>query len=179
MLSINQWIFNTIICQTLFDEFAEKIQMSCTRGRSSSSLVPAYTQGEITCFRISQTWRKHGTPCSRYVYVLRKRERFKSTWFRHVSGTEMPSHVSVKFKPADFRCCSFPPCFCKRICSCLLHLLKATQDGFLNNNIVTSKRRATYSCSRRKYLTSHFVKWQTCFRNETSTETWQKRVSEA
>ena len=50
---------------------------------------------------------------------------------------------------------------------------------FLNNNIVTSKRRTTWSCSHRKYLTSHLVKWQTCFRNETSTETWQKRVSEA
>ena len=29
------------------------------------------TQGEITCFRISETWRKHATPCFRYVYVLR------------------------------------------------------------------------------------------------------------
>ena len=37
------------------------------------------TQGEITCFRISETWRKHATPCFRYVYVLRKREKFKST----------------------------------------------------------------------------------------------------
>ena len=27
------------------------------------------TQGEITCFRISETWRKHATPCFRYVYV--------------------------------------------------------------------------------------------------------------
>ena len=31
-------------------------------------------QDEITCFRISETWRKHATPCFRYVYVLRKRE---------------------------------------------------------------------------------------------------------
>ena len=27
------------------------------------------TQDEITCFRISETWRKHATPCFRYVYV--------------------------------------------------------------------------------------------------------------
>ena len=26
-------------------------------------------QDEITCFRISETWRKHATPCFRYVYV--------------------------------------------------------------------------------------------------------------
>ena len=25
------------------------------------------TQDEITCFRISETWRKHATPCFRYV----------------------------------------------------------------------------------------------------------------
>ena len=29
----------------------------------------AYAQDEITCFRISETWRKHATPCFRYVYV--------------------------------------------------------------------------------------------------------------
>ena len=28
-----------------------------------------WTQDEITCFRISETWRKHATPCFRYVYV--------------------------------------------------------------------------------------------------------------
>ena len=27
------------------------------------------SQDEITCFRISETWRKHTTPCFRYVYV--------------------------------------------------------------------------------------------------------------
>ena len=27
------------------------------------------SQDEITCFRISETWRKHATPCFRYVYV--------------------------------------------------------------------------------------------------------------
>ena len=32
------------------------------------------SQDEITCFRISETWRKHATPCFRYVYLLRKRE---------------------------------------------------------------------------------------------------------
>ena len=89
------------------------------------------SQGEISCFRISETWRKHATPCFRYVYVLRKCEKCKSTWFRHVSGTEMPSHVSVIFKPPDFRCCSFPSCFCKRICSCLLHLPKHKREMVL------------------------------------------------
>ena len=29
-----------------------------------------FSQGEITCFHISETWRKH-------VYVLRKRAKFK------------------------------------------------------------------------------------------------------
>ena len=32
------------------------------------------SQDEITCFRISETWRKHATQCFRYVCVLRKRE---------------------------------------------------------------------------------------------------------
>ncbi len=35
--------------------------------------------------------------------------------FRHVSGTEMPMHVSVMFMSADFYCCLFPLRFCKRI----------------------------------------------------------------
>ena len=30
---------------------------------------PTHTQDEITCFRISETCRKHATPCFRYVYV--------------------------------------------------------------------------------------------------------------
>ena len=34
-----------------------------------------HAQDEITCFRISETWRKHATPCFRYVYVLRLRKR--------------------------------------------------------------------------------------------------------
>ena len=51
------------------------------------SMVPLY-------LRLAETWK------------------FKSAWFRHVSGTEMSSHVSVIFKPAHFRCCSFPSCFC-------------------------------------------------------------------
>ena len=37
---------------------------------------------------------------------------------------KLPSHVSAMFKPADFRYCAFPSCFCKRIYSCLLHLPK-------------------------------------------------------
>ena len=68
------------------------------------------------CLRLTETWK------------------LKSTCFRHVNGTEMPSHVSVIFKPAHFRRCSFPSCFCKRICSFLLHLTKTqTRDGSLNN----------------------------------------------
>ena len=54
-----------------------------------SSMVPLY-------IRLAETWK------------------LKSAWFRHVSGTEMSSHVSVIFKPADFRCSSFPSCFCKQ-----------------------------------------------------------------
>ena len=37
--------------------------------RTRSLVVCAATQDEITCFRISETWRKHATPCFRYVYV--------------------------------------------------------------------------------------------------------------
>ena len=29
----------------------------------------SYSQEEITCFRISETWLKHATPCFRYVYL--------------------------------------------------------------------------------------------------------------
>ena len=43
--------------------------------RRRSLVVCAATQDEITCFRISETWRKHATPCFRYVYVLRLRKR--------------------------------------------------------------------------------------------------------
>ena len=43
-------------------------------GTYSYLLGAAPTQDEITCFRISETWRKHATPCFRYVYVLWKRE---------------------------------------------------------------------------------------------------------
>ena len=43
--------------------------------RTRSLVVCAATQDEITCFRISETWRKHATPCFRYVYVLRLRKR--------------------------------------------------------------------------------------------------------
>ena len=34
----------------------------------------SYSQDEIACFRISETWRKHAAPWFRYIYVLRKRE---------------------------------------------------------------------------------------------------------
>ena len=68
--------------------------------------------------------------------------KFKSAGFCHISRTEMSSHVSVIFKPADFRCCWFPWCFCKRICSCLLHLPKHKREMVLwitmNLNILTS-----------------------------------------
>ena len=52
-----------------------------------------FPQDEITCFRISETWRKHAISCFRYIYVSRKRENSSATLFRHVSGTEIPSHV--------------------------------------------------------------------------------------
>ena len=90
------------------------------------TLSLSLSQDEITCSRISETWRKHAIPWFRYIYVSRKRENSSATLFRHVSGTEMPSHVSAIFKLADFRYCSFPSCFCKRICSCLLHLYQNT-----------------------------------------------------
>ena len=97
----------------------------------------------------SYFWNVAETCSSMVLLYLRLAEtwKFKSAWLRHVSGTEMPSHVSVIFKPADFRCCSFPSCFCKRICSCLLHLPKHKREMVLwttmNLNILTSRRRAT------------------------------------
>ena len=33
------------------------------------SSIQTQAQDEITCFRISETWRKHATTCFRYVYV--------------------------------------------------------------------------------------------------------------
>ena len=40
----------------------------------------------------------------------------------------MLSHLSAIFKLADFRCCAFPSCFCKRIFICLLHLQKHKRE---------------------------------------------------
>ena len=59
--------------------------------------------------------------------------------FRHVSGTEMSSHVSVIFKSGRFRCCSFPLCFRKRIFNILVEPLqrKQTDDGFVHLTILT------------------------------------------
>ena len=64
--------------------------------------------------------------------------KFKSTWFRH---------VSVIFKLAEFRRCSFPSCFCERIYSCLLRLPKHKREMVLwttmNLSILTSRRWTT------------------------------------
>ena len=46
---------------------------------------------------------------------------------RHVSGTEMSTHVSVIFKSGRFRCCSFPLCFRKRIFNILVESLQRKQ----------------------------------------------------
>ena len=98
-------------------------------------------------------WNVAETCSSMVLLHLRLAEtcKFKSTWFCHVSGTEMPSHVSVIFKQAYFRCCSFPSCFCKRICSCLLHLPKHKHEMVLwttmNLNSLTSRRRTTAAAS--------------------------------
>ena len=53
-------------------------------------VVCAATQDEITCFRISETWRKHATPCFRYVYVLRLRKRC----IRHETGNGNTGYLS-------------------------------------------------------------------------------------
>ena len=42
--------------------------------------------------------------------------------FRHVSGTEMSTHVSVIFKSGRSRCSSFPLCFCNGFLIPLLNL---------------------------------------------------------
>ena len=105
-----------------------------------------YTQDAIT---FPYFWSVAETCNSMFPLCLRLAEtwKLKSTWFRHISGTEMPSHVSVIFKPADFRRFSFPSCFCKRICSCLVHLPKHKGKIVLwttmNLNILTSRRRTT------------------------------------
>ena len=58
------------ICQM---KYGEKSRWTCLMLFSN---VPMFsfsylklTQDEITCFRISETWWKHATPCFRYVYV--------------------------------------------------------------------------------------------------------------
>jgi len=56
------------------------------------------------------------------VYVIMSR-------FRHVSGTEMPIHVSVMFMWADFYCCLFPLRFCKRI-SAVVCFRYVSANGF-------------------------------------------------
>ena len=73
------------------------------------------------CFRISETLAE--TCNSMFPLCLRLADtwKFKSTWFRH---------ISVIFKPADFRRCWFPSCFCKRIRTCLLHLPKHNARRF-------------------------------------------------
>ena len=61
-------------CASFSDFF---IQFSKAHGFSSLSVVFTQSiqqdldvaQDEITCFRISGTWRKHATPCFHYVYV--------------------------------------------------------------------------------------------------------------
>ena len=116
-------------------------------------------QDEITCFRISETWRKHAIPCFRYVYVLRKREnwslRDSVTFPEQKCQVTFPSYLSQQISAVvRFRHVSanvFP-------LVCYIYQ-NTTQDGSLNNNSLTSRRRttdaATWSAS-----TSHFVKWQ-------------------
>ena len=62
--------------------------------------LTASTQDEITCFRISETWRKHSTPCFRYVYVLWKREnsslRDSVTFPERKCQITFPSFLSVQ-----------------------------------------------------------------------------------
>ena len=92
-------------------------------------------QDEITCFRISETWRKHAIPWFRYIYVSRKRENSSATLFRHVSGTEMPSHVSTIFKLADFLFFCFHRVSANGFAVvCYIYTKTQTRDGSLNNN---------------------------------------------
>ena len=99
-------------------------------------LVHGFSQDEIICFRISETWRKHATPCFRYVYV--KVVRFRcirsngNARKRHETGngnTGYPScfrngltcfcHVSVygflRFRPV------FPVDLLLPLCAIILH----------------------------------------------------------
>ena len=66
------------------------------------------TQDEITCIRISETWRKHATPCFRYVYV-------KVVWFRCIrsNGNARKRHETCDGNtryPSCFR--NGLTCFC-------------------------------------------------------------------
>ena len=107
-----------------------KVSLSCFDDKR-------HAQDEFACFRISETWRKHATHVS-VMFMSAETWKFNSTRFHHVSGTEMTSHVSVIFKRADFRRCSFPSRFCKRICSCLLHLWKHKREMVLWTTIMTA-----------------------------------------
>ena len=44
---------------------------------SNRKTILDHAQDEITCFRISDTWRKHATPCFRYVKHAQKVVRFR------------------------------------------------------------------------------------------------------
>ena len=54
-------------------------------------------QDEITCFRFSETWPKHATPCLRYVYVLPKRENSSVRDSRSISRPFIPPVASYNF----------------------------------------------------------------------------------
>ena len=81
-------------------------------------------QDEITCFRISETWRNMQFHVS---LIFTSRRNVKTQVLRDsvtFPERKLPSHVSALFKLAHFRYCAFPLCFCKRIYSCLLNLPK-------------------------------------------------------
>ena len=88
----------------------------CTRLHRTKSHVSAFLKcdGNIE-LHVSATFTFCGNMLYQVLAILSS--------FRHVSGTETSSHVSVIFKSGRFRCYSFPLCFCKGIFNILVESL--------------------------------------------------------
>ena len=84
----------------------------------------ALSQDEITCFRISETWRKHATPCFRYVYV--KVVRFRCI---RSNGNARKRHETGNGNTG------YPSCFRNGL-TCFCHV---SVYGFLQFRPVTSE----------------------------------------
>ena len=95
-----------------------------------------HTQDEITCFRISETWRKHATPCFRYVYV--KVVRFRCI---RSNGNARKRHETGNGNTG------YPSCFRNGL-TCFCHV---SVYGFLQFRPVTTKESFLFRAEPRTH----------------------------